>query len=162
MECACLECGDTSHFREDCPVCLRKLRNINKTEKEAKMETMAIRRVWMVGNGKNKGKGENSGAKVRFPGIEDGGPRNAVISMGQTDAVSEKMVWISPIGKFYAQRQFGANRNAVRNHGPKRQLMKIVLVLLIPVLTEARCAVLTGRIDTKISRWLFSANTENA
>ena len=43
-----------------------------------------------------------------------------------------------------------------RNNGAKNQIMAIVLVLLlIPVLTPVRCAVLTGRIDTKIIRDLF-------
>ena len=41
-------------------------------------------------NGKNAGKGKNSGAYVRFAEIERGDQRNAVISTEQTDRISEE------------------------------------------------------------------------
>ena len=49
---------------------------------------------------KNKGKGGNSGANVRFAAIEDGSPRNAAIATDQADAISEETKRNAPIAKF--------------------------------------------------------------
>ena len=51
------------------------------------MAKMASTKARKVGNGTNRGKDKNSGANIRFAEIDNGRPRNAVISTDQTEAI---------------------------------------------------------------------------
>ena len=91
---------------------------------------MAIRKAIMLGNGKNKGKCENSAANVRFVEIADDSPRNTAISTAQMETVSD------------ANEANCADREVLisktisgRTDGGGAQIMMIVRVLLIQVLT---------------------------
>ena len=86
----------------------QRLVNMEKARKEVKMAGMALRMGEKWENCKTKGKCKNSGASVRFAEIENGGPRNAVISTDQTGAVSEENeAHFGRSGSFNIENSFG-------------------------------------------------------
>ena len=99
-------------------------------------------------DGKNQGKGKNSGANVRFAEIENGDPRNAVLSADQTVAVSEETYRIHRSGSINIENRHGPNGSAGGILRGGDQITN-VLVPSIQVLTAVRCAVLTGCTCTK-------------
>ena len=58
--------------------------------KDVKLGKCPSRRKDKWGNVENKGKGENSGANVRFTEIENGSHRNAVIAICRAESLSEE------------------------------------------------------------------------